>query len=587
MEIALVLGILCFAVLFFSFEILPIEIISITIMLLLILTGILTPKEAFSGFGNEALIMIAGVLVLSGGMIQTGVADQIGHTIHRLARRNHQKVMLIFLGAVCSVSAFINNVAATAMMLPAAMAVARKTRSAPSRILMPIAFASMMGGTCTLIGTSTNVAVSGMLPHYDMAPLTLFELTPLGVVVSIVGVLYFAVIGYRFLPDRRGELVDDFQIREYLTEVVVLKGSPLVGKNIEESHFGTELDLNVVGILRDGNRILAPDREVVIREGDLLLMEGNAEEIHRIQKVEGVQIKADVRFHDNTLTSDQVKMVELSLPSYSDLLGRTLKEVNFRGRYGMNALAVYRKGETLRDKVGKIVLRFGDVLLVQGERRRIDVLRDSSDFILLGEVTPFRHRQKRSLPALIIFGGAIVAGGTGLLSPAVAFVTGAVLMVLSRCLALEDAYKSLDLRLILLIAGMFSLGMAMEKSGAAAFLAKELAGIFLPYGTMALLAAFFLLTVILTQPMSNVTAALLILPVAIHAALDGGIDPRPFAIAVTVAASCSFITPFEPACVLVYGPGRYRFLDFLKNGFIPTMLVFAIAMLMIPRLWPF
>jgi di/tricarboxylate transporter len=268
-------------------------------------------------------------------------------------------------------------------------------------------------------------------------------------------------------------------------------------------------------------------------------------------------------------------------------LGKTLKEINFRGRYGLNALAVYRREESLREKVGKVVLRFGDVLLVQGEKKRIDALREDPDFILLGEVSPIRHRRRRTLLALGLFGGAILLGGAGILPISVSFLTGACLMVLTRCMSLEDAYRALDLRLILLIAGMFSLGMAMEKSGTAAFLAKAIGGAVLPYGETALLAAFFLLTVLLTQPMSNVTAALLVLPVAVHAALNSGIDPRPFAIAVTVAASCSFITPFEPACILVYGPGRYRFIDFFKNGLIPTLLVFVIAMMMIPSLWPF
>ena len=587
MEITVVLGILFFAVVLFSLEVLPIEIISISVMLLLLLTGVLSPTEAFSGFSNEALIMIAGILVLTGGMIQSGVAEKIGQGIYSLARQSHRRVQLILLGTTCAVSAFINNIAATAMMIPAAMALARKTRSAPSRVLMPIAFASMMGGTCTLIGTSTNVAVSGMLPQYHLAPLTLFELTPLGVLISLAGVLYMAAIGYRFLPEYHGELVDDFHVREYLTEVVILSHSPLVGKSIEESHLGQDLDLNIVGIFREGNRILAPERGVTLRSGDILLVEGKAEEIHRVHEVEGLEIKADVRFHDKNLTSGQVKMVEISLPHHSALVGKTLQGINFRARYGLNALAVYRRGETLLEKVGKVVLRFGDLLLVQGEKKRIESLREDPNFILLGEVAPRHRRRRKALLALGIFGAAILAGGGGLIPISVAFLTGAVLMVLTRCMSLEDAYRALDLRLILLIAGMFSLGVAMEKSGTAAFLATGLEKVFLPYGTMALLSAFFLLTVVLTQPMSNVTAALLVLPVALHAALDVGVDPRPFAIAVTVAASCSFITPFEPACVLVYGPGRYRFIDYFKHGLIPTLIVFAISMAVIPRLWPF
>ncbi|MBI4714631.1 MAG: SLC13 family permease [Nitrospirae bacterium] len=392
MEIALVLGILAFAVLLFSLELLPIEVVSLTVMLLLVLTGVLSPGEAFAGFGNEALIMIAGILVLTGGLLQSGVADKVGHSIYALARRNHQRVLLILLTAVCSISAFINNVAATAMMMPAAMAVARKTQSAPSRFLMPIAFASMMGGTCTLIGTSTNLAVSGMLPQYQMAPLTLFELTPLGVTVSIVGILYFALVGYRLLPDRRGELVEEFHVREYLTEVIVLPHSHLVGKRIEESRLGGELEINIVGVFRDGDRTLNPERGMAIRSEDILLVEGKAEEIHRILEMEGLKIKGDVQFHDKTLTSGQVKMVELSIPNRSDLVGKTLKEVNFRRRYGLNALAIYRRGESLLEKVGRVVLQFGDVLLVHGEKRRIEALRENPDFILLGEVTPYRRR---------------------------------------------------------------------------------------------------------------------------------------------------------------------------------------------------
>ncbi|MBI4714972.1 MAG: SLC13 family permease, partial [Nitrospirae bacterium] len=235
-----------------------------------------------------------------------------------------------------------------------------------SRFLMPIAFASMMGGTCTLIGTSTNLAVSGMLPQYRMAPLTLFELTPLGVTISIVGVLYFALVGYRLLPERRGELVEEFHVREYLTEVIVLPHSHLVGKRIEESRLGGESEINIVGVFRNGDRTLNPERGMALRSDDILLVEGKAEEIHRILEMDGLKIKGDVQFDDKTLTSGQVKMVELSIPNRSDLVGKTLKEVNFRRRYGLNALAIYRRGESLLDKVGRVVLRFGDVLLVHG-----------------------------------------------------------------------------------------------------------------------------------------------------------------------------------------------------------------------------
>jgi len=587
MNIVITLLIMLFAIILFSIEIVPVDIVSVLVVLALIFFNLLSPDQAFLGFSNSALVMIGSVLIMTTALVKSGVADKIAHYILKWSGKSPIRLLCIFLITVGIISSFINNVAATAILLPSAVSIARVAKINPSKLLMPLAFGSMLGGMCTLIGTSTNIAVSEALPTYNMAPFSMFELTPFGLIVFFGGTLFFMTIGYILLPARdKEEVMEDYGIREYLSELKITPSSTLVGAKVSDGVFGNMQDLSIVGIYRKGNNIYIPGDHFTIEAGDSLLVVGGIENLARAGQTDGIEIKSGYKSIDQDLEPGDVRMAEAVIAADSLLEGKTLKDVNFRHTYGLSAIALYRHGICLREKVGRIPLRVGDVLLLQGERDRIDALGELLKLIIIGDVTPERFRTKKAGIATMIFLASIIAGVVGIVPISVSFLTGAVLMVLSKCLYPEEVYKSVNWHLLILIGGMISLGIAVEQTGTAEFLADLITDTTAGYGIYALLGSFFILTVLLTQPMSNVAAALLVLPIAIHSAQNLGVNPRTFAMTITIAASCSFITPLEPASVLVYGPGRYRFVDFIRVGLPLTIVVFIISIFLIPVFWP-
>jgi len=585
MQIVIVLFLLVVAIVLLAVEYWSIDVVALMLMLTLVLTRIITPEQAMSSFGEGALVMIGSVLVMTGAIIETGVANRIGILISSISGDSRLRFFVFNLVAVTLVSAFINNVAATAIFVPIVMGVARRMNWSPSLFLLPVAYGSILGGTCTLIGTSTNVAVSGQLPRYGLSAFELFEFAPIGLSIAITGILYLTAIGRRFIPDRGGkDLVREYHIKEYLTEITIPAGSQLVGKTIRGSGLRASFDLNVLGIVREGKQLLFPNQQELFQANDLLLLEGKLENILHLKEETGTEIKAEINSKD--FISDEVRMTEVMVSPTSDLVGQTIKEANFRQRYGLNALAIYRQGESLVNKLGRIPLTMGDTLLVQGESEKISNLRSNPDLIVLGEVPNRNYRRHKATLALLIFFGAISVGGSGLLPITISFLMGATLMVLTGCLSTQQAYENIEWRVLFLIAGMSSMALAMESSGAAKFLADSVIHLLGRFGTMTVLGAFFWITVLLTQPLSNAAAALLILPTAMNAAQELNVNPRSFAMMVCIAASISLVTPFEPACALVYGPGKYEFLDFVKNGAVLTLIAFFVSMLVIPIYWP-
>lgn len=583
--IGLVLGLLIVALVLFALELFSVDMVTLMLLIVLVLTRILTPDEVFSGFGQEIIIILAGIFIISGALMRTGVMDLVGASIHRVAGNDPQKLVLVVMLAVSLTSAFMNNTTATAVFIPAVLGLSKRSGVSPSKLLMPLAFGSILGGTCTLIGTSTNMAVSGYLQKTGMQPLGLFEFTPVGLLIVAVGIAYMVLIGHRFLPEHHGELTEEYHIKEYLTEILVPEGSPLVGQTVSESQFSRGLDLTILEIHRGKDRIAVPRAGTRFKANDTLLVEGPLEEVMKVRETTGIEIKADVRLQDHDLEGGKIQMVEVLLTPQCPLIDRSLKDVNFRWRYGISALAIYRHGQSLRDKVGKVPLQLGDVLLVQGPQDRIDFLRREPGFWILEDVSHFLFRKSKGLYTVSLFLLAVVAGGFGWLPLSIAILAATVLIILFKCVTVEEAYNMVDWRLIVLIGGMTAYGTAMDKTGAAQFLADGIVRWVAPLGLLPVLGAFFVLTALLTQPMSNAAAALVVLPVALKAAVALGAPPREFAIAVMLAASCSFVTPFEPSCILVYGPGRYRFTDFVKNGFVITILLFLVILYAVPRYW--
>jgi di/tricarboxylate transporter len=488
----------------------------------------------------------------------------------------------------------LKNTTTTAMFLPVVIGLAAKARVAPSKLLMPLAFGAILGGSCTLIGTSTNLAVSGAIQRYGQQALSMFELTPVGIITFSVGMVYMLFVGRRMLPNRGGEesLTDQYHIREYISELLVLPESPLVGKTLGEANISSELELNVLGIVRDGEKINAPSPRERIRRRDSLIVEGTMADILRIKDEVGLEIKPDFLLNDVVLESGNVELFEVMILRDSRLVGHTLKSVRFRQNYDLTVLAINRHGETIINKLSSVLLRFGDVLLVQGPRDKINPLVSDREMLLLEDVSAAGMRMEKRRWAIASFmlflalSLSKVATGIDIPLP-ICVIAGVMLLLATQTVRYSELYSLIDFRLLVLIACMMSFGVAMENTGTDRFLAGMIGDYFGQYGPTAVLAGFFLLTVVLTQPMSNQAAALVVLPVAVKTAIALGFNPRTFIVAVTFAASFSFITPLEPACVLVYTPGRYRFIDFVKVGTILTVIVFLVSIFMVPVFWPF
>jgi di/tricarboxylate transporter len=572
---------------FFSLEIIPSDVTALGILLFLIIMGLLPIEKAFAGFGSDAVLMILGILVMVEALTRTGVTDFVGRLILRQTDSSASRILLVVMIASAVMAAFISNTAATAFFLPIAIGLAYRAKLSPAKFLMPLAFASVLSSSVSLISTSTNVIVSSLITKYDMPPMGMFELTLVGVPIAVVGLTYMLVLGRRLVPDRiPKQEVRDFGVNLYLAEILILPGSPLAQKTLEEAALGRDLDLKVLQILRDGMPNLQPQADTRLEEGDVLLVEGECEKVLQIKEMTGVDIKADVELSDPDPQCEDIELTEVLLTQGSPLVGRTLQGLRFRDRYDLQVLAINRHGQTLRRKMSHIRLATGDVLVVQGARDQIASLGNRGIFRILSVIEDRHPNRKRAPIAIAIFAGALAIATLGLVPLPVAVLLGALLVFVTRCITPEEAYSRINWRVLILIASMLGLGEAMEATGTAQFLAGLVTQLVGHSAPIWILTGFFALTVLLTQPMGDQAATVVILPVAIRTAWQLGLNPRSFAMMIALAASCSLLTPLEPACLLVYGPGHYRFLDYFKVGIIPAVLIYVIAIIMVPLLWP-
>ncbi len=582
------LSLLVIAVVLFATEKVSIELV--TLIMLIILAGlrIITPEEAFAGFGSDFIIIIASIFILGAALEETGILDFVVVSLVRLAQKSHNLVLLTVMLISGIVSAFMNNTTVTAMFVTPLVGLSKRINTNASKLLMPLAYASILGGTCTLIGTSTNVAVSGYMNKIGLEPVGLFEISGIGLIIFITGIVYMMTIGRRLLPSHEDQqLAEEYKLHKYLTEILVMPDSPLAGQLVFASDL-TTLNFRMLNIIR-GNENFLPDFRTRIEAGDILLVEGEMNDLLKVKETKGIEIMADVLL-EKDLETDLIRLAEVMITPQSDLINRTVRDVNFRSRFGLVVLAVSRYGETLRSTITSIPLRMGDVLLVQGTADQLTRLRTSPNLALLDEFEALLFKKKKGLIAIACFAGAVLAGtlkiGSAQILPlSIAFLAAAILCIVFGCIGTGKAYKAIDWRLLILIGGMTAFGTAMEKSGAADFMAHGIVEILGPLGRHAVLSGFVLLTVMLTQPMSNAAAALVIVPVALRAAVEMQAEPRTFAIAIMLAASVSLVTPFEPACILVYTPGKYRFMDFIKIGTPLTLLLLAVIIILVPIIW--
>ena len=588
-EIATCLTILGLAVIAFAWDRVPADVVALGVMLGVIATGLLPPDKAFAGFSSDTVMMILGLLVMSAGLIQTGVVEIAGRFVFDVAGRNPGIFLPVIMVSVAVLSAFMSNTAATAFFVPLVIGYAAKIGASPSRFLLPLAFASILTSSVTLISTSTNLVVSDLFANYQQPPMGMFEMAPVGIPIAILGVLYVWAVGVRLIPQRDNQKADEkIGERTYQADVLVTEDSPLVGKTIEDAKLTSDAGMAVAKLVRgkettEGKRALS---EVTLVAGDELQIEGLRADLLKIKDIKGLEFKADVHLADPDQDEKEEKtIVEGVLLPRSPLIGQSLRSLDFKARYGLEVLAIHRAGQ-LPASISAARLRMGDVLLLQGTLENVKALEQGNLFNIFGNVPTERLNRQHAPLAAAIFALAIVAATFKLATLPVAMLGGAFLMLLTRCLSPEEAYRQVEWKALILIGALLSLGAAMEASGAGKFLAQQLIAVVGANSHYALLSCFFILTVALTQPMSNQAAALVVFPIAMQTGLEIGVDPRAFGMMVAVAASCSYLTPLEPSCLMVYGPGKYQFSDFFKVGAPLTVVIYAIAILMVPWVWP-
>lgn len=589
-QILLLLVLLAVALVMFWWERVSADVTAIGLLLALTFTGLVPAERAFAGFGSDTVIMILGLLILTAALERTGVVELAGRFGLRHAGRSPDRLLWIVMIASAGIGALISNTASTAFFLPLVFGIARKAGVSPSKLLLPLAFSSILTSSVTLISTSTNVVVSGLMAQQGLRPMGMFELAPVGIPIAVVGLIYM-FLARHFVPARvaAGELTEEFGVRPFLSEIVILPESGLVGKTLGEADVARQLGLEVLRIIRDEEQHIAPRADATLAVGDVLIVAGSQEDILKIKDTAGVDIVADAKLSDPDLTTEETTLAEAVVLPGSPLIGRTLRRQRFRERYGAQVLGINHQGVNVAGKLSEKLLHLGDVLLVQGRRENVQRLHAANVFQLLRPLEPMaekRPRRQRAPLAIAIFVGVLALVTFHVLTLPLAVMLGVFLVFVTRCITPAEAYVSVEWKAIVLIGSMLSLGVAMEHTGAAKYFAAQLLSVAGAGDPRWLLTAFFVLTVVLTQPMSNQAAAIVVLPIAIQTALQTGLNPRTFAMMVAVAASCSYLTPLEPSCLMVYGPGRYRFADFVKIGAVLTVLIYGIAIVLAPLVWP-
>lgn len=556
------------------------DLIALTVMVVLGLTGIVSQQQAFSGFGGSAVMTLVGISIISEGLRQTGVTLTLGNLISRVGGKSEGWLVLATLVVSALLSMFMNNIAVVGVLLPAVMAASRRNRVSESRLLLPLAYGTLLGGMATLL-TTANIIVSGALKDAGYQSFGLLDFLPVGGPVALVGILYMATIGRRLMPKAgihkggipqqvRLLLADQYQLQKNLHELEVLPGSPLAEKTIAEGEWGSRLQLSIIGLTRKRRSILAPVSEEVILIGDRILAQGTI--TPDLLLANGLRLN-EMHGHLNNIASETITLAELVIAPHSEMIGHSLGDLNFRDKYGLNVLAIWREGNPLLNAFAELALRFGDALLVQGPAANIHKMDRESDFILLQEDPDAVLNPRKQRRAFVITFLTLGVASLGYLPVAVVVLAGAVLLLLTGCLDMSEAYHSIEWKAIFLIAGFWPLSIAIRSTGLAAAATQALQSSWGQVPPLFVAAVLIFIALLLTQFMSGQVASLVLAPIAIVAATSIGVDARVFGMAVALGCSLAFPTPFgHPVNVMVMSPGNYHFRDYLRVGIPLTLL---------------
>ncbi|WP_254174034.1 SLC13 family permease [Planktothrix pseudagardhii] len=584
-NIILTLSIVVLALIAFIFEWLPVDLTALTVTVVLMILKLVTPDEGISGFGNSATITVMAMFILSAGITKTGVVQTVRDWLVKWGGKTAGQQILVMGLIVGPITAFINNTAVVAIFLPIIEDWCRKQRISPSKLLIPLSYATVLGGMITVIGTSTNVLASGISKQMGYGEFQLFQFTPLGIITFIIGIIYLALIAPRLLPDRKPAnfeiLEQEYGLKDYVSELVVTPRSSLVGQTVNQSEIQRKFDLDVLELIQNKMRFPQPLGDKVLSAGDILIVRSSREDLLKIRDERGLELLPDVKFKEESLetvlSSGEEKIAEVLILSNSRLIGTTLKDLRFRQRYNATVLAIRRGSELVQGRLGKVPLRFGDLLLLQGPKQSFIGLQTTRELLVLEERDVENLRQDKAWVALAIILGVIVVAAFDLMPILVSALAGVILMVVTGCIKPGEIYGAVRWDVIFLLAGLIPLGIAMDKSGATQWLADTLVGFGGHLSGYWILLFFYIATSILTEILSNNATVVLMIPIAVKVAITLGLNPFAFMYAVTFAASNSYMTPIGyQTNTMVYSPGGYKFFDFTRVG-APLSLILTIV----------
>lgn len=564
------------------------DVVALLALLAVTVTGVVPGAEAFSGFGHPAVVIVASVLVVTRGLFNSGVVDVIAKWMARVGERPVLQVGAV-TGLVTAISGFVSSVAATAILVPVALRMARGHGAPPSRLLMPLAFGSLLGATITLIGSAPNVIIATFRAQTAGAPFRMFDYTPVGAGLAAAGVLFISLIGWRLIPARKGQASRQelFRIEDYMTEVRVPEDSKLAGKPLRDLEGATDADVVVVGLVRGQRRTPAPSSFETLRADDIVIVQASSEALQALVDATGVELVGSEELGEEVLGSDDVGLAEAVVMPAAPMEGQTARSLSLRWRYGINLLAVARQGERLKARLDRLRFRAGDVLLLQGGTETLQEALTDLGCLPLAERGLRVGQPRRILLAVGIAGTALAASGTGLLPVQIAFAGAAVLMVLAGLLNLREAYESIDWSIIVLLGAMIPVAHALETTGGARLIATQLLAVAGGMPPAVTLALVLVATMFLSDLINNAAAALVMAPIALGVARGLGASADPFLMAVAVGASCAFLTPIgHQSNTLVMGPGGYRFGDYWRMGLPLEVVITAVAVPLLLWVWP-
>ena len=594
-DIAIALSILVIGFILFVTETFTLDVTALLLLSILFLLGYLSPIEAVSGFSNPAVITIGFLFVLSHALQKTGVLEYIVIRVNRLASRSQVLGTAVYLIAIGITSAFMNNTAIVAIFMPVTIRLAHTYQVSPSKMLIPLSYAAILGGTLTLVGTSTNLLVNSIYSaNGNVEPLGMFEFAQYGVILMSLGLLYLLFFAPRLLPSRTvtSSLTKSYHLGGYLTEMKIVEGSPLLGKTCLERGINYNYDVMVLDILREKQLITQNIRRTPLKIGDILFVRGTLENFLRMKEIEKVALLTDEKLTQSELEQEDNVLVECLLTDQSDLVGRSLMSSNFRQQFGAFILAIRREGDIFRKKIAHVILQAYDTLLVYGPIKKIEGLSEKADFIVLGEVEAELRKQRFWWVSIIVILGAIILATLGVMPIMKGAIIGVAFLLALKVITPQESYQSVHWQVIVLIAALIPVGLVIQNTGTSEWIGmiiSDIARMSSPkWHAHILLALIYLITMILTEVSSNAATAIIMTPIAIAVSGQMGFDSRPFIFAVAFAASASFITPVGyQTNLMVYGPGGYKFSDFIRVGFPIAILFWISAIIFLPMIWPF